>query len=191
MSANNPGSLQVSILHQSEYWIDRRGVKHRLEEMTGTYLISVRDYLRRNAARLIDMELALIDVEVATEGGPRFFQSLKGKLCSPKTEKPIGPGKSPEEWVEQTMLFRRIQSMLGEEDQQEEPEADSELSERIDQVMEEILTELGQRGDRVYEWPDDEAAAYRDNNGFQPGRDAVNKIRAAKAAARIKEVIGL
>lgn len=53
----------------------------------------------------------------------------------------------------------------------------------------EPLTEiLRDRGERVYEWPADEAAAYRDNGGFQAGRDAVHQVRMAKAAAAIEEV---
>ena len=51
------------------------------------------------------------------------------------------------------------------------------------------LTEiLRDRGERIPDWPADEAAAYRDNGGFQAGRDAVQQVRMAKAAAAIEEV---
>jgi hypothetical protein len=53
----------------------------------------------------------------------------------------------------------------------------------------EPLTEiLRDRGERIPDWPADEAAAYRDNGGFQLGRDAVHEVRTAKAAAAIEEV---
>lgn len=53
----------------------------------------------------------------------------------------------------------------------------------------EPLTEiLRARGERVPEWPADEAAAYRKNGGFQAGRDAVYQVRMSKAAAAIEEV---
>lgn len=51
------------------------------------------------------------------------------------------------------------------------------------------LTEiLRDRGERIPDWPADEAAAYRDNGGFQAGRDAVQAVRMAKAAAALEEV---
>lgn len=53
----------------------------------------------------------------------------------------------------------------------------------------EPLTEiLRDRGIDVRLWPADEAAAYRDNGRFLEGRDAVQKVRMAKAAAAIEEV---
>lgn len=53
----------------------------------------------------------------------------------------------------------------------------------------EPLTEiLRDRGERIPDWPADEAAAYRDNGGFQAGRDAVRQVRMEKAAAAIEEV---
>jgi hypothetical protein len=51
------------------------------------------------------------------------------------------------------------------------------------------LTEiLRDRGERIPDWPADEAAAYRDNGGFQAGRDAVHEVRMAKAAKAIEKV---
>ena len=51
------------------------------------------------------------------------------------------------------------------------------------------LTEiLHDRGERVPDWPADEAAAYRKNGGFQEGRDAVHQVRMAKGAAAIEKV---
>jgi hypothetical protein len=53
----------------------------------------------------------------------------------------------------------------------------------------EPLTEiLRDRGLDVRLWPADEAAAYRDNGRFQEGRDAMQAVRMAKAAAAIEEV---
>lgn len=53
----------------------------------------------------------------------------------------------------------------------------------------EPLTEiLRDRGDRVPDWPADEAAAYRDAGGFQEGTAAVRQIRMAKAAAAVEDV---
>ncbi|HEX9225204.1 MAG TPA: hypothetical protein VF885_00940 [Arthrobacter sp.] len=53
----------------------------------------------------------------------------------------------------------------------------------------EPLTEiLRDRGMDVRHWPADEAAAYRNNGGFQEGRDAVHQVRVAKAAAAIEAV---
>ncbi|HEX9088366.1 MAG TPA: hypothetical protein VF867_12665, partial [Arthrobacter sp.] len=52
----------------------------------------------------------------------------------------------------------------------------------------EPLTEiLRDRGNDVRLWPADEAAAYRDNGGFQEGHAAVRRVRIAKAAAAIEE----
>lgn len=52
----------------------------------------------------------------------------------------------------------------------------------------EPLTEiLRDRGERIPDWPADEAAAYRDSGGFQAGRDAVRQVRMEKAAAAIEE----
>lgn len=52
----------------------------------------------------------------------------------------------------------------------------------------EPLTEiLRDRGHNIRDWPADEAAAYRDNGGFQEGVDAVKKVRMAKAAAAIED----
>jgi hypothetical protein len=53
----------------------------------------------------------------------------------------------------------------------------------------EPLTEiLRDRGERVPDWPADEAAAYRKHGGFREGREAVHKVRMSKAAAAIEEV---
>jgi DNA-directed RNA polymerase specialized sigma24 family protein len=52
----------------------------------------------------------------------------------------------------------------------------------------EPLTEiLRDRGLDVRHWPADEAAAYRNNGRFQEGRNAVDRVRMAKAAAAIEE----
>jgi dihydrofolate reductase len=54
----------------------------------------------------------------------------------------------------------------------------------------EPLTEiLRDRGLEISHWPADEAAAYRDNGGFQEGVEAIKRLRMAKAAAAIEEVI--
>jgi hypothetical protein len=51
------------------------------------------------------------------------------------------------------------------------------------------LTEiLRDRGERIPDWPADEAAAYRNSGRFQEGRDAVHRVRMAKAAAAIEKV---
>lgn len=53
----------------------------------------------------------------------------------------------------------------------------------------EPLTEiLRDRGERVPDWPADEAAAYRKHGGFQAGRDAVRQLRMSKAATAVEEV---
>jgi hypothetical protein len=52
------------------------------------------------------------------------------------------------------------------------------------------LTEiLREHGNVVDVWPADEAAAYRDNGGFQAGLEAVMTIRFAKAAASLDVII--
>lgn len=59
----------------------------------------------------------------------------------------------------------------------------------IRQELIEPLTELLRDRSRVIQdWPADEAAAYRDIGGFVEGRNAVQKLRMAKAAAAIEEV---
>ncbi|QOT19681.1 hypothetical protein HMI59_21530 (plasmid) [Paenarthrobacter sp. YJN-5] len=53
----------------------------------------------------------------------------------------------------------------------------------------EPLTELlRDRSPVIQDWPADEAGAYRDIGGFVEGRNAVQKLRMAKAAAAIEEV---
>lgn len=59
----------------------------------------------------------------------------------------------------------------------------------IEQLMNEILTDLDGRGNHVEDWPADEAKAYRKHGGFQAGNDAVQAIRVKKAAARVQEVV--
>ena len=50
-------------------------------------------------------------------------------------------------------------------------------------TMAAVLSEhLYDRGNDVRAWPDDEAAAYRDNGGFQEGRDAMRAIMFQKTA---------
>lgn len=54
------------------------------------------------------------------------------------------------------------------------------------------LTEiLRDKGNDVRLWPKDGASAYRNAKGFQAGRDAVQQIRMAKAAAALEDVIGM
>lgn len=50
-------------------------------------------------------------------------------------------------------------------------------------TVEEQILDILNRGNFVAEWPDDEAAAYRDNDGFQAGMDAVMGIRVQKILA--------
>lgn len=53
----------------------------------------------------------------------------------------------------------------------------------------EALTEiLRDRGLVIQDWPADEAAAYRENGGFQEGAEAVRRVRMSKAAAAIEDV---
>jgi hypothetical protein len=53
----------------------------------------------------------------------------------------------------------------------------------VTQSMNEVLAEsLYDRGNRVPEWPADEAAAYRDNGRFMAGTAAVEALRFQKAA---------
>lgn len=56
------------------------------------------------------------------------------------------------------------------------------------ELVEPLNEILRDRGERVPDWPADEAAAYRENGGFQAGRDAVHQVRMSKAAAAIEEV---
>lgn len=49
--------------------------------------------------------------------------------------------------------------------------------------------ELRDRGNIVYEWPEDEAEAYRDNFGFTQGLDAVRRIRAKKAVQEFVKMV--
>lgn len=56
------------------------------------------------------------------------------------------------------------------------------------ELIEPLAEILRDRGERVPEWPADEAAAYRKHGGFQEGRDAVREVRMAKAAAAVEEV---
>ena len=56
------------------------------------------------------------------------------------------------------------------------------------ELIEPLAGILRDRGLDVRLWPADEAAAYRDNGGFQEGRDAVHEVRIAKAAAAIEDV---
>lgn len=58
------------------------------------------------------------------------------------------------------------------------------------QALESSLQEhfLG-KGDRVYEWPNDEAAAYRNNGGFAEGNAAVLKVRSQKVARDLLPLI--
>lgn len=51
-----------------------------------------------------------------------------------------------------------------------------------------LIEILRDRGERIPDWPADEAAAYRKSGGFQAGRDAVHQVRMAKAAAAIETV---
>lgn len=41
------------------------------------------------------------------------------------------------------------------------------------------------KGNVVYEWPDDEAAAYRDHDGFSEGMQAVEDLRAEKGTRAV------
>ena len=45
------------------------------------------------------------------------------------------------------------------------------------------------KGNVVYEWPDDEAAAYRDNHGFSEGWEAVWALRAEKGTRAILDIL--
>lgn len=52
------------------------------------------------------------------------------------------------------------------------------------------LTEiLRDRGLVIQDWPADEAAAYRDNGGFQEGVEAVRRVLLSKSAAAIEDVV--
>lgn len=48
---------------------------------------------------------------------------------------------------------------------------------------------LRDKGNHVDEWPDDEAAAYRDNGRFTRGNAAVQELRVAKGVAVIEAII--
>lgn len=53
-----------------------------------------------------------------------------------------------------------------------------------------VITELVRdKGNVVYEWPDDEAAAYRDSGGFAEGRAAVQKLRVDKGVAAVLALV--
>lgn len=49
-----------------------------------------------------------------------------------------------------------------------------------DPALRAYLSDILNRGNVVYEWPEDEMSAYRDNNGFSEGMAAVNAIRIDK-----------
>lgn len=48
-----------------------------------------------------------------------------------------------------------------------------------------LRASLYDRGNYVRDWPDDEAAAYRDNGGFSEGREAADRIRFLKASEAV------
>lgn len=45
------------------------------------------------------------------------------------------------------------------------------------------------KGNVVYEWPDDEAAAYRDHDGFSEGMQAVEDLRAEKGTLAVLAIL--
>lgn len=164
----NPGTLASDILDQDEFWVDRAGVRHRIDEMGEGHLSNTLAFLSLRA--------------------PKLFRKLQLSLAFSMTgydaELDLDRFATPQGWLDSTPLVRAIHSRLAELLQLEEEAA---AAAPLARLMEEILTEFEDRGNRVSDWPADEAAAYRDNLGFQEGRDAVRKLRAAKAAARIQE----
>lgn len=56
-------------------------------------------------------------------------------------------------------------------------------ADRMERVRETIKS--FDRGNDVNEWPDDEAAAYRDNGGFGNGREAAEDVRLGKLTSAL------
>lgn len=79
------------------------------------------------------------------------------------------PGTSRKAWLVSYDMGRRPVLVLDEH------------IEAADDKIREALGEILERGNVVYEWPEDEAEAYRSNGGFAEGRDAVRDIRVQKA----------
>lgn len=52
-----------------------------------------------------------------------------------------------------------------------------------------LETHIFSKGNRVDEWPADEAAAYRDNGGFMEGRAAVQELRIQKVATELLPLV--
>lgn len=69
----------------------------------------------------------------------------------------------------------------------------SKYPEEIVEKVARAITEsgIGERGNNVRDWPDDEAAAYRDNGGWSEGNHAALAIRAQKAAIAALDALGL
>ncbi|MHA7210829.1 hypothetical protein [Arthrobacter sp. MDT1-65] len=63
------------------------------------------------------------------------------------------------------------------------------MTDMIEVVKAALKESMFDRGIRVYEWPDDEAAAYRDNGGFSEGTEAAEEIRFTKAAKAVLEAL--
>lgn len=77
--------------------------------------------------------------------------------------------------------------------QQPHPEVQSPAeTERMtdpDALVELVREMIRDKGNHVDEWPDDEAAAYRDNGRFTRGNAAVQELRVAKGVAAIEAII--
>lgn len=104
---HEPGTLNLSTLSQSDYWVDRHGNEHALTDMTASYLASVLGFLRQRAVRLYQMECNRQEMSLiaaVTEGWDNGVDA-------------IAPRQSPEaaaDWLENTSLVRAIRTLLGE-----------------------------------------------------------------------------
>jgi hypothetical protein len=104
---HEPGTLNLSTLSQSDYWVDRHGNERPLTEMPADYLSSVLGFLRARTARLYQLEITrqeMSPIAAVTDGWDNGVDA-------------IAPHQSPEAaaaWLENTPLVLAIRALLGE-----------------------------------------------------------------------------
>jgi hypothetical protein len=104
-----PGSLDLRVFLQSEYWVDNEGAGHLLTSMSNDYRSNVMRMLLENSARLHMKIFDLIIVIIQKAIVDRDLQALESLL---QNEIPLLYVDSPFDFIENTPLMKRLRELV-------------------------------------------------------------------------------
>jgi hypothetical protein len=97
----------LAVFDQSTWWVDRRGVPHRIDDMSDEYLDNLVDHLTHHCERYFVAHV-LVAIDELIDSVARL--EMHPDLIAAEAGAPTWSDLTPEVWLESTALMRSLRA---------------------------------------------------------------------------------